>query len=73
MSYTFKPLWKLLIDKDMTREQLRKDTGLSSATMAKLAKDGNVTIEVLARICQALDVQLSDICQITKKEGARNG
>lgn len=73
MSYTFKPLWKLLIDMEMTRETLRKDTGLSSATMAKLAKDGNVTIEVLARICQALDVQLSDICQITNKEGGRNG
>ncbi|MDO5722520.1 MAG: helix-turn-helix transcriptional regulator [Actinomycetaceae bacterium] len=73
MSYTFKPLWKLLIDKDMTREQLRKNTSLSSATMAKLAKDGNVTIEVLARICQALGVQLSDICQITKKEDVYNG
>ncbi|WP_124053960.1 helix-turn-helix domain-containing protein [Arcanobacterium ihumii] len=73
MSYTFKPLWKLLIDKEMTREQLRKKTNLSSATMAKLAKDGNVTIEVLARLYLELGVQLTDICRIDEKKGKANG
>lgn len=63
MRITFKPLWKLLIDRDMTREDLRRATGLSPATIAKLGKDGNVTTDVLARICTVLKCQLSDIAE----------
>ena len=58
MRITFKPLWKLLIDRDMTREDLRRAAGLSPATIAKLGKDGNVTINVLLRICQTLQYNL---------------
>lgn len=72
MTITFKPLWKLLIDRDMTKEDLRQATGLAPATIAKLGKDGNVTIDVLARICQELNVQLTDICRINEKEGGRD-
>lgn len=61
MIITFKPLWKLLIDRDITREDLRHATGLSPATIAKLGKDGNVTTDVLARICEALDCSLEQI------------
>ncbi|MDR6938668.1 helix-turn-helix transcriptional regulator [Arcanobacterium hippocoleae] len=64
MTITFKPLWKLLIDRDMTREDLRHATGLSPATIAKLGRDGNVTTDVLARICQALDCDIADICEV---------
>lgn len=62
MIITFKPLWKLLIDRDMTREDLRQATGLSPATIAKLGKDGNITTDVLARICAALECDVADIC-----------
>ena len=62
MTITFKPLWKLLIDRDMTREDLRQATGLSPATIAKLGKDGNITTDVLARICTALECDVADIC-----------
>lgn len=62
MIITFKPLWKLLIDRDMTREDLRHAVGLSPATIAKLGKDGNVTTDVLARICEALGCEITDIC-----------
>mgnify|MGYP000041414166 CR=1 FL=1 len=65
MIITFKPLWKLLIDRDMTREDLRHATGLSPATIAKLGKDGNVTTDVLARICEALGCTIADICEST--------
>lgn len=64
MIITFKPLWKLLIDRDMTREDLRQATGLSPATIAKLGKDGNVTTDVLTRICQALHCDVGDICAV---------
>ncbi|MFQ9338182.1 MAG: helix-turn-helix domain-containing protein [Varibaculum sp.] len=64
MTITFKPLWKLLIDRDMTREDLRQATGLSPATIAKLGKDGNITTDVLARICQTLNCDITDICEV---------
>ncbi|WP_462333999.1 helix-turn-helix domain-containing protein [Varibaculum cambriense] len=64
MTITFKPLWKLLIDRDMTREDLRQATGLSPATIAKLGKDGNITTDVLARICTALECDVADICEV---------
>lgn len=51
---SYKPLWKLLIDRNMTKQDLRKATGLSAATIAKMGKDGNVTTDVLLRICSAL-------------------
>ena len=64
MRITFKPLWKLLIDRDMTREDLRRAAGLSPATIAKLGKDGNVTTNVLLRICRTLQYNLEDIVEI---------
>lgn len=72
MIITFKPLWKLLIDRDMTREDLRHATGLSPATIAKLGKDGNVTTDILARICEAVGCDVADICEVvpTDMKGA---
>ncbi|XCB30440.1 helix-turn-helix transcriptional regulator [Arcanobacterium hippocoleae] len=68
MTITFKPLWKLLIDRDMTREELRLATGLSPATIAKLGRDGNVTTDVLARICTTLECDINDICEAVPTE-----
>ncbi|MDT3767774.1 helix-turn-helix transcriptional regulator [Gleimia hominis] len=64
MTITFKPLWKLLIDREMTREDLRHATGLSAATIAKLGRGGNVTTDVLSRICKALNCDIADICEV---------
>lgn len=61
---SYKPLWKTLIDKDMTKQDLRKATGLSSATIAKMGRDETVTTQVLARICGALDCQMADILEV---------
>ncbi len=73
MTITFKPLWKLLIDKGMTREDLRLASGLSAATIAKMGKDGNVTTNVLARVCEALDCNVSDVCcAVSPKEDETN-
>lgn len=68
MTITFNPLWKLLIDRDMTREDLRHATGLSPATIAKLGRDGNVTTDVLARICTALECDINNICEVVPTE-----
>lgn len=51
----------------MTREDLRHATVLSPATIAKLGKDGNVTTDVLARICEEMAVDINDICEVAKE------
>ena len=60
----YKKLWKLLIDKDMKKKDLRAATGISSTSMAKLGKNENVTTDVLVRICNALNCELSDIMEL---------
>lgn len=65
---SYKKLWKLLIDRDMRKTDLRTGTGISSSSLAKLSKDENVTTDVLLRICNSLDVDLNDIAE-TVPEG----
>ena len=68
MKMSYKKLWKLLIDKDMKKKDLRKAAGISSSSLAKLGKDENVTTDVLLRICKALDCELDDIVEIERTE-----
>lgn len=63
MKMSYKKLWKLLIDKDMKKTDLRKAAGISSSSLAKLGKDENVTTDVLLRICEALKCDLNDIAE----------
>ena len=70
-TFSYKPLWKLLIDRDMTKTQLQELTGLSPATIAKLGRGGNVTTDVLARICETLNCDIRDICT-SKAENTRD-
>ncbi|MCI7552048.1 MAG: helix-turn-helix transcriptional regulator [Arcanobacterium sp.] len=67
-SVTYKRLWKLLIDKDLQKQDLRHMTGLSGATIAKLGRDENVTTTVLVKICQALNCDIADICEVVPNE-----
>lgn len=67
-SVTYKRLWKLLIDKDLQKQDLRHMTGLSGATIAKLGRDENVTTTVLVKICQALNCDIADICEVVSNE-----
>ena len=62
---SYKKLWKLLIDKDMKKKDLREATGISTASMAKLSKNENLTTDVLLRICDALKCDISDIMEIS--------
>ena len=65
MAVSYKKLWKLLIDRDMKKKELRAMTGISSASMAKLAKNENVTTDVLVRIFTALGCEFQDIMELT--------
>lgn len=64
MEISYNKLWKLLIDKDMNKTDLRSLAYLSSGTIAKLGKNENVTTDVLVRICSALECDLSDIMEL---------
>ncbi|MDR3022096.1 MAG: helix-turn-helix transcriptional regulator [Clostridiales bacterium] len=66
MKISYKKLWKLLIDKNMLKADLRRATNLSPATMAKLSKGDNINTDVLLRICQALDCDLFDIMELER-------
>lgn len=68
MAVSYKKLWKLLIDKDMKKKDLRQETGLSSVSIAKLGKNENVGVDVLNKICKALDCDISDIVEYVSDE-----
>lgn len=69
---SYKKLWKLLIDKDMKRKDLREAAGISTASMAKLSKNENLTTDVLLRICDALKCDISDIMEISLDDENRS-
>ena len=64
MAVSNKNLWKLLIDKDIKKKDLSVKAGVSPATITKMGKNGHVTTEVLAKICNALDCQIGDIMEV---------
>ena len=66
MKTDYRKLWKLLIDKKMTKGDLRKLAGISSVTLAKLGKGENVTTDVLLKICAALECGIADIMEIVQ-------
>lgn len=66
MTISYKKLWKLLIDKDMRKEDLRLKAGISTNTMAKLGKNENVNTDILVKICTALNCDIADIMEIAE-------
>lgn len=68
MALSYNKLWKLLIDKGLKKSELHNLAGLSQSTIAKLTKGENVNMEVLERICNALDCEIGDIVEIIKEE-----
>ncbi len=63
MAVCYKKLWKLLIDKDLLKKDLRAMTGVSTTTMSRLSKDENVSTEILSKICTALNCDIGDIIE----------
>lgn len=64
---SYKKLFKLLIDRDMSRTELRLKAGISSVSLAKLGKNEGVTTNVLVKICTALNCNIGDIVDIVPK------
>ena len=64
MAVSYNKLWKLLIDKNMKKKELGEAAWISNSLIAKLGKNENVTVEVLVKICTALDCQIDDIIEL---------
>ena len=67
MVFSYKKLWKMLIDRDMKKQELCTKADISSATLTKLVKGESVTTESLLKICVALECDTSDIMEIVEK------
>lgn len=68
MAYSYKKLWKLLIDKDLKKKDLAAIAGISQYTVTKMSKGENVNLDSLAKVCQALDCSLDDIVEIVSNK-----
>jgi putative transcriptional regulator len=68
MRISYNKLWKLLIDKEMNKHDLKVAAGISSASVAKLGKCENITTDVLLKICEALHVHLDEIMETIDEE-----
>ena len=64
MEASYKKLWKLLIDRDMSKTDLRLKAGISTMALAKLGKNENVSMEVLKKVCKALECNIGDIMDL---------
>ena len=63
MSFSYNKRWKLLIDKNMTKSDLRKAIGISSSTMAKMGKGENISLDVIDKICSLFNCKVEDILE----------
>ena len=67
MQYSYNKLWKLLIDKNMMKKDLMSKTGITSSTIAKMGKNKAVSMDVIGKICIALDCDICDVVEVIKE------
>lgn len=68
MAISYNKLWKLLVDKKMSKADLRKAAGIAPNTMTRLRRDEEVTLSVLNRICIVLDVNIGDVMEFVLEQ-----
>jgi len=73
MRISFKPLWHTLIDRGWNKNDLREAAGLTTNMIANMGKDKGIQMETLARICEALDCEITDVIMLVKDEPPANG
>ena len=72
MSISYKPLWKLMVDKEISKGELKDNIGISGPTLARLGKGDYVSLLVLEKICLYFGCQLNDIVEIVPDSEASN-
>ena len=71
MDVSYNKFFKMLIDRKMKKKDICEQAGIATSTMAKMAKDENVSLDVLARICRALDCTMDDILEVLPAENEK--
>jgi len=64
LKISYKKLWHLLIDRGLNKQDLRRMTGISTASVAKLGKGDNITTDILVKICEALNCDITEIMEL---------
>lgn len=72
MFYSYNRLWKILIDRKITKTEMRKQAGITTNMLAKMGKDEPVSMETLAKICTTLDCGIDDIVEFQGKENDKS-
>lgn len=67
MKISYKKLWHVLLDKNMTKQDLRRVTGISTTTVQKLTKNESVGIDIILRICEKLNLQIDDVVEFVEE------
>ena len=73
MGVSYKKLWKMLMDRDMSKTQLIRKAGISTNAMAHMGKNEDVRVEVLTKICCALNCTMNDIMDVIPDDDANGG
>ena len=68
MQITYNKLWKLLIDKNMTKTDLKNITGMNSVTLANMGKNKFISLRMIDKICKELDCQIEDVVEFVREE-----
>ena len=68
MTVSYKKLWKLLIDRDMKKKDLLASAGISQSSLSKMRRNENVNMDILVRVCTALNCDIGEIMEIVKKD-----
>lgn len=68
MRISYKKLWVMLVERDMKKTEFAKLAGISAATLAKMGKGANITTDVLLKVCDALDCEISEIMEIVRED-----
>ncbi|MBD8915451.1 MAG: XRE family transcriptional regulator [Pseudobutyrivibrio sp.] len=68
MSFSYKPLWKLLIDSDMSKKELMRKVNISKSTVDKMGRGQNISMEIIDKLCNYFDCSVSDVIMHIKTE-----
>lgn len=69
MRVSYKKLWIMLAEKEISQVTLRKDLNIATGTMTKLRKNEEVALSILIRICEYLDCDIGDVCETVRETG----
>lgn len=68
MAFSYKPLWKLLIDNDMTKKQLIEKIGISKSTLDRMSRGENISMDILDKLCAYFDCPIDGIIEYIKNK-----